>query len=190
MLKPKTQSGIPRYVRVKIQPRHRGACRLLLQKGALPHSACGKALIAALKSLFDSEVIRWEKAAGGQRLVVVNPPAFQRWFQQHFPDARLEEILDSSRVRAVAQFRDTKALPSNLPEIICVRSQCDGVLFRNGQAVETTHATRENGVFAFALTESLLRGKRRRLMRTNCYTVQRLETKTGTALSVGFRCCK
>ena len=140
-------------MKVKIQPKHRGACSQLLQKGALPHSACGKALIVALKPLFDSEVIRWEKAAGGQRLVVVNPTGFQRWFQQHFPDAQLEESLGSSRVRAVAQFRDTKALPSNLPEIVCVRSQRDGVLFRDGLAVETTRSTKENGVFAFTLAD-------------------------------------
>jgi hypothetical protein len=140
-------------MRATILPKHRGACLQLLQNGALPYSACGKSLIAALKPLFDSEVIRREKAAGGQRLVVVNPPGFERWFQQHFPDVQNQESITSSRVLAVAQFRDTKALPSNLPEIICIRSKRDGTLLRDGFAVETTRTTIENGVFAFALID-------------------------------------
>ena len=179
-------------MKMAVLPKHRSACRLLLQKGALPHSACGKALIAALKPLFDSEVIQWEKSAGGQRLVVVNSLGFQRWFQQHFPDARPEEILDSSRVRAVAQFRDTKALPSNLPEIICVRSQRDGVLFRNGQAVETTHATRENGVFAFALADETpftLQGKCLLIENPAVFnTFEKLELEIPFAIYSGGRC--
>jgi hypothetical protein len=140
-------------MKLKIQPKHRGACRQLLQNGVLPYSACGKSLVIALKPLFDSEVICREKAAGGQRLVVVNPPGFQRWFQQHFPDTPLEDNINSSRVLAVAQFRDTKALPSNLPEIVCIRSKRDGILLRDGLTVETTRSTEENGVFAFSLTD-------------------------------------
>lgn len=140
-------------MKFKIQPKHRGACLQLLQKGVLPYSACGRSLVIALKPLFDSEVIRREKAAGGQRLVVVNPPGFQRWFQQHFPATPLDENSNSSRVLAVAQFRDTKALPSNLPEIICIRSKRDGILLRDGITIETTRSTEENGVFAFALTD-------------------------------------
>jgi Uncharacterized protein conserved in bacteria C-term(DUF2220) len=140
-------------MKFKIQPKHRGACRQLLRYGVLPYSACGKSLVIALKPLFDSGVICREKAAGGQRLVVVNSPGFQRWFQQHFPDTSLEENIISSRVLAVAQFRDTKALPSNLPEIICIRSKRDGILLRDGITVETTHSTEKNGVFAFALTD-------------------------------------
>jgi len=140
-------------MKFKIQPKHRGACLRLLQKGVLPYSACGRSLVIALKPLFDSQLIRREKAAGGQRLVVLNPPGFQRWFQQHFPDAPLEDNINSSRVLAVAQFRDTKALPSNLPEIICIRSKQDGMLLRDGVSVETTSSTEGNGVFAFALTD-------------------------------------
>jgi hypothetical protein len=136
-----------------ILPRHRNACLQLLEQGSLPYSACGKSLIAALKPLFDSGVVRREKAAGGQRLVVVNPSGFQRWFQLHFPHASLNQIITSSRVLAVAQFRDTKAMPSNLPEIICVRSERDGNMLRYGQIVEITRATKENGVFALTLTK-------------------------------------
>ena len=136
----------------KVHPQHRAICRRLLETGIFPRSGCGRSLIRALKPLFDSGVIRWEKAASGQRLVVTNVLAFQRWFLQHFPDGRLSEDSDSSRVRAVAQYRDSKALRSNLPVIVCLRSIHDGVLLRDGVPVETTHATKEHGVFAFSLT--------------------------------------
>ena len=85
--------------------------------------------------------------------MVLNPPGFQRWFQQHFPATPLDENSNSSRVLAVAQFRDTKALPSNLPEIVWIRSKRDGILLRDGITIETTRSTEENGVFAFALTD-------------------------------------
>lgn len=136
-----------------ILPKHRAACLQLLDHGSLPYSACGRSLIAGLKPLFDSKVIRREKAAGGQRLVVVSPSGFQRWFQQHFPSASPKRTITSSRVLAVAQFRDTKALRSNLPEIVCVRSVNDGNLFRDGLPVETTRSTEEHGVFALALKD-------------------------------------
>jgi hypothetical protein len=140
-------------MRSTILPKHLGACRQLLQNRALPYSLCGKSFIAALKPLFDSKVIRREKAAGGQRIVVVNPPGFERWFQLHFPSMPDRETITSSRVLAVAQFRDTKAIPSNLQEIICIRSKRDGTLLRDEFAVETTRLTIENGVFAFSLTD-------------------------------------
>ena len=149
-------------MKTAILPRHRSACLQLLKKEALPYSAFGKSLLVALKPLFDSEIIRRDKAAGGQRIVVVNSDGFQRWFQQHFPEVSPADTSASSRVLAVAQFRDSKALPSNLPEIICIRSDHDGNLLRNGQTVETAHSTKENGVFAFALkkeTRFTLQGK-------------------------------
>lgn len=135
-----------------VHPNHRAICHRLLQTGTLPRSECGRALVRALKPLFDSGVIRWEKAAGGQRLAVTNVPAFQRWFRQHFPDGQLSEDAASSRVRAVAQYRDSKALRSNLPVLVCLRSTRDGGLLRDGVPVETTRATKEHGVFAFTLT--------------------------------------
>jgi hypothetical protein len=136
-----------------VQPQHRNICRRLFQAGMLPRSECGQSLVRVLKPLLDSGVLRWEKAAGGQRLAVVNQPAFERWFSQHFPNAQLQAGVDSSRIQAVAQFRNTKALRSNLPEIVCLRSTRDGVLLRDGVPVETTRATNEHGAFAFTLTD-------------------------------------
>ena len=62
--------------------------------------------------------------------------------------------IESSR-ELCGQFEDqTRALRSNLPEIVCLRSTRDGVLLRDGVPVETTRATNEHGAFAFALTDS------------------------------------
>lgn len=134
-----------------IRPQHRNICRRLLQAGTLPRSECGQSLIRVLMPLLESGILRWEKAAGGQRLALVNRPAFERWLSQHFPHVQLRAGVDSSRIQAVAQFRNTKALRSNLPEMVCLRSTRDGVLLRDGVPVETTRATREHGAFAFTL---------------------------------------
>ena len=147
-------------MRTGIQPKHHSLCFRLLQDGVLPKSVCGQSLIGALAPLFDAGVVRWNKAGGGQRLVVANQIGYERWFFQHFPDCALPDI-DSSQIRAVAQFRNAKALPSNLPEIVCLRSTSDGGLLRNGEVVETTQATKRNGLFAFTLanqTQFALRG--------------------------------
>src|SRR2546425_1105941 len=140
-------------MKFSVHPKHRNICRRLFATGMLPKSACGQSLIQSVKPLLDSGVLRWEKSAGGQRLAVVNRTAFERWLSQHFPGSRLKDDIDSSRIQAVMQFRNTKALRSNLPEIVCVRSTGDGVLLREGVTAETTRATKEHGVFAFTLNE-------------------------------------
>ena len=135
-----------------VQPKHRSLCLRLLQEGMLPKSAFAQSFTRALAPLFDAGVVRWSKAGGGQRLTVANHVGYERWFFQHFPKAELPDI-DSSQVQAVAQFRNAKALRSNLPEIVCLRSIRDGILLRDGVAVETTRATKQNGLFAFTLTD-------------------------------------
>lgn len=136
-----------------VRPHHRNICRRLLQAGALPRSECSQSLVRILTPLLESGILRWEKAAGGQRLSLVNQPAFERWLSQHFPNATLQDGVDSNRIQAVAQFRNTKALRSNLPEMVCLRSTRDGVLLRDGVPVETTRATVEHGAFAFTLID-------------------------------------
>lgn len=140
-------------MKYSVHPKYSNICRRLVANGMLPRSICGRSFISFIKPLLDAYVLRWEKSAGGQRLVVVNHTAFQRWLAHNFPDSRLDAGIVSSRIQAVAQFRDTKAIQSDLPEIVCVRSTRDGVLTREGVPVETTRATEENGVFAFALKE-------------------------------------
>ena len=92
----------------------------------LPRSVCSRSLLEALQPLFDAGFVHWEKAAGGQRLAVANLPGLDRWFCQNFPETQTGAGITSSRIQAVAQFRDSKALPSNLPEIVCLRA---GVIF-------------------------------------------------------------
>lgn len=135
-----------------LQPKHWDLCLRLFQDGMLPKSKCGQSFIRALASLFDARILRWSKAGGGQRLTVANQVGYERWLFQHFPDCELPDT-DSSQILAVAKFRNAKALPSNLPEIVCLRSTRDGGLLRNGDVVETTLATRENGLFAFTLSK-------------------------------------
>ena len=153
MLNLEAQAGNLREIIVPVQPKHLTACRRLLQDGMLPRSVCSRSLLVALQPLFDTGIVHWEKAAGGQRLAVANLTGLERWFRQHFPETQTGEGITSSRIHAVAQFRDSKALPSNLPEIVCLRTTCDGGLLHDGQPVETTKATRQNGVFALTLTD-------------------------------------
>jgi hypothetical protein len=139
-------------VKLGIQPKHRDLCARLLQDGILPRSHCAQSLVRALKSLFDAGVVRWNKANAGQRLVIANQGGYKRWFVQHFPETPLIELSNSSRIQAVARFRDSKALRSDLPIIVSLRSTDDGVLLCNGKPIETTRATNEHGVFSFTLT--------------------------------------
>lgn len=145
-----------------VRPNNRDICQRLLEMGNLPRSQCGALFVRSLKPLFEASVVRWEKAAGGQRLVVVNQAGYQRWFSQNFPDGKLPKDIQLSRIRGVAQFRKSKALRSNLPVIVCVKSTQDGVLMKNGLPVETTLATKDHGIFAFQLknpTDYSLTGK-------------------------------
>lgn len=86
-------------------------------------------------------------------MALVNQPAFERWLSQHFPEAQLQDGVESSRTQSVAQFRNTKVLRCNLPELVCLRSTRDGVLLRDGASVETTRATMEHGAFVFTLSD-------------------------------------
>jgi len=97
-------------MKFSVHPKHRDICRRLFEIGTLPKSACGQSLIRFFKPLLDSGVLHWEKSAGGQRLATVNRAAFERWLFQHFPTSQLKDDIGSSRIQAVAQFRDSKAL--------------------------------------------------------------------------------
>jgi hypothetical protein len=134
-----------------MNPDLRAKCRRLLETGALPRSQCGAGFVRCLKPLFDAGVVRWEKSAAGQKLNVLNGVAYESWFAQHFPGTKVSSNLDLSRIQGVAHFRDSKAVRSNLPIIICVRSTQDGALLKDGLPVETTRPTADHGLFAFLL---------------------------------------
>lgn len=137
----------------EVQANSREVYRDLLKSGNLPRSKCSPSFLRSLKSLFETGIVRWEKAAAGQRLIVINDLAYKNWFLRHFPEAQVPEGIQSSRIRSVAQFRRSKVLRSNLSVLICSRSIRDGVLLKDGSPVETTRATNEHGVFSFILND-------------------------------------
>lgn len=128
----------------------------------MPQSEC-RGVQQMLQPLLANQILERKRVAAGQRLVVVDRDAFARWVEAHYPKApETPAIGASSRTQSVALYRSTKALRSNLPEIVSVRSLLDGGLVRDGLPVESSKASAENGVFSFVLRESTpfaLRGR-------------------------------
>ena len=130
----------------------------LLETGTLARSACSREFLATLAPLLDSDVIIEDRAGAGRRLVVRDPHALRDFIQHHFPNAPVPAGT-SSRVAGVSRFRDTKAVVSDLPEIVTIRAWNDDAMHSAGQPIAIAEATRLHGVFAF-----LLQG-------TACYTL-------------------
>lgn len=123
----------------------------LLESGAIPRSACSRELLADLAPVLDSGVVAELRSGAGRRLVVRDSAAFGDFVRHHFPDACVAADA-SSRVLGVARFRDTKAIPSNLPEIVTLRAWQDDMLQSHGVFVATAEATCLHGVFSFLLS--------------------------------------
>jgi hypothetical protein len=104
-----------------------------------------------LKPLLESGVVAEERAGAGRRFAVRDATALRTFRERQFPDA---VVADNSpaRVAAVARFRDTKALPADTAEIVCLRVWWEGAIFKHGAPVDATGATIAHGVFAFLLT--------------------------------------
>lgn len=124
--------------------------RTLRQRGSLPRSACGAELLRLLQPLLDTGVIADGRSAGGRRLAVCQPAALDEFIAQHYPDAATFPDAPS-RVAALASFRDTKALPNDLPEIVLSRVFDAGVLPLHRGRFDAAAATQSHGVFAFVL---------------------------------------
>lgn len=123
----------------------------LLERGSLPKSACGGALLNFLKPLLDSDVVAEERSGGGRRLVVREASAFQAFFKSRFPDnATTDET--PARIRGVASFRDSKALAGDTPDIVLLRAWSDTALSCGGVPVLAAGATKAHGLFSFVLT--------------------------------------
>lgn len=128
--------------------RHYAVLQRLRMTGTLSASACGPALRSALAPLINGGVLAWEKSGGGRRLMVRQPGGLAEFLAARFPQAAAN---GSSRAQGVARFRDTKALPNDVPELLAVRAWQDGGLLVNGTPAEAAAATRRHGVFAFLL---------------------------------------
>ncbi len=133
----------------------------LLENNPLALSACSGSFRKALKPLLDSGVVVEEKSGAGRHLAVRDAAALQAFFSQQFPDTPVFEGA-SSRSTAVARFRKSKALKSDLPEIVCVRAGREDTLFCNDQPTMAAASTAKHGVFCFLLGKDnayTLRGK-------------------------------
>jgi hypothetical protein len=128
------------------------AARTLLETGSVARSACSRELLAALAPLLDSQVIVEDRAGAGRRLVVRNPQALRDFIQHHFPDVTVPEGT-SSRIAGVARFRDTKAVASDLPEIVTLRAWREDALRSDGKSIGVATATAAHGVFSFLLAD-------------------------------------
>ena len=129
------------------------AARTLLETGTLARSACSREFLVALAPLLDSDVVIEDRAGAGRRLVVRDPHALRDFIQHYFPNAPVPAGT-SSRVAGVSRFRDTKAVTSDLPEIVTIRAWNDDALHSAGQPIALAEATRLHGVFAFLLQDT------------------------------------
>jgi hypothetical protein len=123
---------------------------ILRERGSIARSQCSRSLVDAIRPLLDAGVVRDERAGAGRRFVVRNAEAFAEYFRQRFPEAALPESAPS-RISGVARFRNSKTLPNDCPEIVCVRSFEEGILRRDGELVAVTDATKLHGIFSFSL---------------------------------------
>lgn len=122
----------------------------LLRQGSLRRSACRASFLKMLRPVLDSRVVVEERSGAGRRLVVHDPDSLREFFARRYPDAQAFEGAPS-RIVGVARFRESKELPNDAAEIVCMRAWKAGALFRNDECVDVATATREHGVFAFSL---------------------------------------
>jgi hypothetical protein len=125
----------------------------LLDTGALPLSGCSRALLQLLQPLLETGVLEEERSGAGRRLRVHNADAARDFFRQRYPEDLVYDGA-SSRVAAVGRFRDTKALASDLSEMVLARAWNDAAMSRAGLPVPAAAATRDHGVFAFVLRDT------------------------------------
>ena len=64
----------------------------LLESGALPLKACGKAFLQVLRPVLDSRVVVEEKSGAGRRLVVHDSEALRVFFAVRFHGGRWKKI--------------------------------------------------------------------------------------------------
>jgi len=133
--------------------------QLLAAQGFLPRSGCGRQFLAAIAPLLQAGVVHEQRSGAGRRLVVVDAVALRTFISRHFPDLQVDPAA-STREIGVARFRDTKVLPADTPEIVCIRAWSDTVLVGVEQdpsdaapalgALAAT-ATAQHGLFSFLL---------------------------------------
>jgi hypothetical protein len=125
----------------------------LLEDRALPFSNCGRGFLRFVTPLIDAGVLTWVRSGAGRRLAVVDAGALAAFSTQSFPETA-SPANSANRIKAVARFRDTKALPNDTGEVVSIRVWLDEALLKHGQGVGAAAATAQHGLFSFPLTSS------------------------------------
>jgi hypothetical protein len=123
----------------------------LLETGSVARSSCSREFISNLAPMLDAGVVVEERSGAGRRLVVRNSSALQNFISHHFPNMPVPEGT-SSRIAGVARFRDTKAVASDLPEIVTLRAWQNDNLRCDDQPIAVVEATEAHGLFSFLLS--------------------------------------
>lgn len=122
----------------------------LLENGYLAASACSSAFINLVQPLVDSGVLQWQRSGAGRRLTVVDSSTLAEFITSRFPGAG--GGVDALRIRATGDFRDSKALPNNAPEIATFRVWKDSALQRAGEPFGAAGWTQAHGVCAVQIS--------------------------------------
>lgn len=126
----------------------------LQEQGVLPGSRFSQSFRECVQPLIDSDILVEERSGSGRRWVVRDTRALARFVTSLFPATPVADDA-SARVSSVAQFRRSKALANDLPEIVTLRAWESGAeLLVDGVPTSASECTRQHGVFSFVLSES------------------------------------
>lgn len=80
----------------------------LLEHGSVPGARIGPRMQERLRSLFDCEVLGWQRSGAGRRLILRDPKALERFALAHYPSGLggLDALGIPPVAAAVANFRD------------------------------------------------------------------------------------
>lgn len=119
----------------------------LILLGSLPVSQCGIGLMKKLKPLLASEALIIERFGAGQRLKVNDFEALQSYFRKQYPGEEVSQD-GPTRVAGIAQFRNSKAMRNDTPELVVTRimSSCAIV---SEHSTDSFAISQDHGVFTF-----------------------------------------
>ncbi|MBL9167023.1 MAG: hypothetical protein JNN07_04715 [Verrucomicrobiales bacterium] len=125
----------------------------LQEQGFLPGSRCSQSFRECVQPLIDSEILVEERSGSGRRWVVRDKGALASFVTSLFPATSVADDA-SARVNSVAQFRRSKALANDLPEIVTLRAWEPGAtLLVDGVQTSASECTREHGAFSCVLSK-------------------------------------
>jgi hypothetical protein len=125
--------------------------RELLAQGSLPASHCGRAFLEVLGPLLETGVLIWERTGAGRRLKVWDSSVLAEFVAGKYPG--LSSDGDLARIRGIGQFRDSKALANDAPEIAIFRAWDDAIIKKNGEPFGAAQFTNAHGICAIQLRD-------------------------------------